>query len=243
MSKVPSQNNFFDSASMGNNTKTLNFIFEGKHYWHYLLDEMFVYCSKNSNKQKIQRYLQTLTFQSNIPAATKSTITVRLPNINEDVEYSLSNEAIRAVLYGGESSAKEHHIYFLKKLQEDYYIYYKNTTPVENQTEADKKLLFNKICMFLKYSGDQSHILQMHLRPNDENVLLTIDRNLISRATLDNRVGRYMCPYSEAFKRSLKKRTNEAFEKGIFGAPSFVSNNKIFWGQDRMEFVLKEASK
>ena len=45
------------------------------------------------------------------------------------------------------------------------------------------------------------------------------------------------------FKDSLKKRTSEAYEKGIFGAPTFVSNNKLFWGQDRIEFVLKEASK
>ena len=32
-------------------------------------------------------------------------------------------------------------------------------------------------------------------------------------------------------------------EKGIFGAPSFVANNKIFWGQDRIEFALNEANK
>ena len=25
--------------------------------------------------------------------------------------------------------------------------------------------------------------------------------------------------------------------------PTFVSNNKIFWGQDRIEFALKEANK
>ena len=48
---------------------------------------------------------------------------------------------------------------------------------------------------------------------------------------------------SSSIKDSLKKRTSEAYEKGIFGAPTFVSNNKIFWGQDRIEFVLKEASK
>ena len=35
----------------------------------------------------------------------------------------------------------------------------------------------------------------------------------------------------------------EAYEKSIFGAPTFVSNNKIFWGQDRIEFAVKEASK
>ena len=44
-------------------------------------------------------------------------------------------------------------------------------------------------------------------------------------------------------KEDLKKRTEDAFGKGIFGAPSFIVNNKIFWGQDRLEFVLKEAKK
>ena len=44
-------------------------------------------------------------------------------------------------------------------------------------------------------------------------------------------------------KSELKKKTDEAFEKGIFGAPSFIVNNKIFWGQDRLEFVLNEAKK
>ena len=48
---------------------------------------------------------------------------------------------------------------------------------------------------------------------------------------------------SSIIKESLRKRTSEAYEKGIFGAPTFVSNNKIFWGQDRLEFVLKESSK
>ena len=44
-------------------------------------------------------------------------------------------------------------------------------------------------------------------------------------------------------KDALKKRTDDAHDKGIFGAPSFVVNNKIFWGQDRLEFVINEAKK
>ena len=31
-----------------------------------------------------------------------------------------------------------------------------------------------------------------------------------------------------------------AFEKDIFGAPTFVVNNKIFWGQDRLDYALDE---
>ena len=44
-------------------------------------------------------------------------------------------------------------------------------------------------------------------------------------------------------KDDLKNRTNNAFIKGIFGAPSFIVNNKMFWGQDRLEFVINEATK
>ena len=48
---------------------------------------------------------------------------------------------------------------------------------------------------------------------------------------------------SSLIKDSLRKKTNDAYEKGIFGAPTFVVNNKIFWGQDRIEFALAESSK
>ncbi len=48
---------------------------------------------------------------------------------------------------------------------------------------------------------------------------------------------------NQNIKNLLKKKTDEAFEKGIFGAPTFFVNNKIFWGQDRIEFAVSEASK
>ena len=44
-------------------------------------------------------------------------------------------------------------------------------------------------------------------------------------------------------KNELKERTNDAFNKEVFGAPTFIINNKLFWGQDRLEFVLNEAKK
>ena len=44
-------------------------------------------------------------------------------------------------------------------------------------------------------------------------------------------------------KDELKSITQEAHDKGIFGAPTFVVNNKIFWGQDRLEFALDEYNK
>ena len=41
-------------------------------------------------------------------------------------------------------------------------------------------------------------------------------------------------------KEKLKNLTSEAFKKDIFGAPTFVVNNKIFWGQDRLDYALDE---
>ena len=44
-------------------------------------------------------------------------------------------------------------------------------------------------------------------------------------------------------KDKLKDITQEAHDKEIFGVPSFIVNNKIFWGQDRLEFALDEYNK
>ena len=81
-------------------------------------------------------------------------------------------------------------------------------------------------------------IWQDGLNMNDEIIIQKVIKNLnINPNTFSLR------STSSLIKTSLRNKTNEAYEKGIFGAPSFVSNNKIFWGQDRIEFALKEASK
>ena len=41
-------------------------------------------------------------------------------------------------------------------------------------------------------------------------------------------------------KEKLKELTSDAFKKKIFGAPTFVINNKNFWGQDRLEYAIEE---
>ena len=45
---------------------------------------------------------------------------------------------------------------------------------------------------------------------------------------------------AEEIKERLKKLTNDAFKKNIFGAPTYVVNDKNFWGQDRLEFAIEE---
>ncbi len=44
----------------------------------------------------------------------------------------------------------------------------------------------------------------------------------------------------QSIKNKLIKMTTEAFQKKVFGAPTFIVNNKIFWGQDRLEYALEE---
>ena len=45
----------------------------------------------------------------------------------------------------------------------------------------------------------------------------------------------------QRIKDKLKKLTQESFDKDIFGAPTFIVNNKLFWGQDRLDYALDEC--
>ena len=42
---------------------------------------------------------------------------------------------------------------------------------------------------------------------------------------------------SEAVKAEYEGYTQEAVARNVFGAPSYVIDGEIFWGQDRLEFV------
>ncbi len=48
---------------------------------------------------------------------------------------------------------------------------------------------------------------------------------------------------SEAVKAKLKKDTEEAAARGVFGAPTFFTpDGEMFWGNDRLEQVVRWAS-
>jgi len=81
-------------------------------------------------------------------------------------------------------------------------------------------------------------IWQDGLNMNDEIVIQKVLKNLnVNPKTFVLR------STSSLIKDSLRKKTSDAYQRGVFGAPTFVVNNKIFWGQDRIDFALKEASK
>ena len=58
-----------------------------------------------------------------------------------------------------------------------------------------------------------------------------INQNLFDQGITDQKI-----------KEKLKNLTNEAFELNVFGAPTFLVNNKLFWGQDRLEYAIEESA-
>jgi 2-hydroxychromene-2-carboxylate isomerase len=46
----------------------------------------------------------------------------------------------------------------------------------------------------------------------------------------------------EAVKTALKDKTEQAVQRGVFGAPSMFVGNQLFFGQDRLEFVREALS-
>ena len=69
---------------------------------------------------------------------------------------------------------------------------------------------------------------------NDQNVTNVLKKIQINVGTFFNDIKK------QEIKDLLRKLTKEAFDKEIFGAPTFVVNNKLFWGQDRLDFALNE---
>jgi len=75
-----------------------------------------------------------------------------------------------------------------------------------------------------------------------DNVDLSIQKNLTEILnTLEIDQVSFLDGISnQKIKDELKVLTSEAFNKEIFGAPTFIYNNKIFWGQDRLEYAIDE---
>ena len=77
-----------------------------------------------------------------------------------------------------------------------------------------------------------------------DNLDLSIDKEIIQllkNLNIDDK--KFLNGIKEqSIKDTLKDLTNKAFKKEVFGAPTFIVNGKIFWGQDRLEYALDELS-
>ena len=61
-------------------------------------------------------------------------------------------------------------------------------------------------------------------------------RSLLERAEID--CERFLPSVDEPqTKEELRRNTDEAIERGVFGAPTFFVGGEMFWGNDRLEFV------
>ena len=71
----------------------------------------------------------------------------------------------------------------------------------------------------------------------NENINLLLDKLNIDNNKFYNDIK------NQSIKDELKKITNDAFERDVFGAPTFIVNKKLFWGQDRLEYAIEELKK
>ena len=72
------------------------------------------------------------------------------------------------------------------------------------------------------------------------------ERNIASEATLAELLAECGLPpalleasHSQAVHERYDAYTQQAIAAGVFGAPSFVIDGEIFWGQDRLDFVAR----
>ena len=47
---------------------------------------------------------------------------------------------------------------------------------------------------------------------------------------------------ADAVQQRYEAATQQAFDAGVFGAPSYVLDGEIFWGQDRLDFVERRLA-
>ena len=52
-------------------------------------------------------------------------------------------------------------------------------------------------------------------------------------------VGRLDAAHSQAVQERYEADSQAAIDAGVFGAPSYVVNGEIFWGQDRLDFLAR----
>jgi 2-hydroxychromene-2-carboxylate isomerase len=48
--------------------------------------------------------------------------------------------------------------------------------------------------------------------------------------------------HSQAVQERYEADTQRAIDAGVFGAPSYVVDGEIFWGQDRLDFVERRLA-
>lgn len=76
------------------------------------------------------------------------------------------------------------------------------------------------------------------------------ERNIADEKVLGELLAEFGLPatllaqsHSQAVQERYEAYTQAAIDAGVFGAPSYVVNGEIFWGQDRLDFVERALSR
>ncbi|SER92917.1 2-hydroxychromene-2-carboxylate isomerase [Halopseudomonas bauzanensis] len=72
---------------------------------------------------------------------------------------------------------------------------------------------------------------------NPEVVAAVLSRHGFDMAELQQKIN------DPVVKDQLRQITEEAIERGVFGAPTFFAGDEMFFGQDRLEFVEEALSR
>jgi len=123
--------------------------------------------------------------------------------------------------------------WFKVKFQFNRYFPLKTVNIMRGALVAEKEgFLINYVDQFYKAAWVDS------LNLNDGKILERFIKNMdINPKSFIEKIS------DQKIKDDLKTKTNNAFKKGVFGAPTFIVGSKMFFGQDRLEFVFREAKK
>jgi carboxymethylenebutenolidase len=90
----------------------------------------------------------------------------------------------------------------------------------------------------------------MHFAGAVMRALWVEERNIADEATLASLLAEQNLPaarlddaHTQAVHERYERDTERAIEAGIFGAPSYVIDGEIFWGQDRLDFVERRLAR
>jgi 2-hydroxychromene-2-carboxylate isomerase len=89
----------------------------------------------------------------------------------------------------------------------------------------------------------------MHITDAVLRAVWVEQRNIADEATLATLLRERELParrledaHSQAAAERYEANTQQAIDAGVFGAPSYVIDGEIFWGQDRLDFVEKRLA-
>ena len=89
----------------------------------------------------------------------------------------------------------------------------------------------------------------MHIADAVMRAVWVEERNIADEATLAQLLKERELParrledaHSQAVDERYAANTQRAIDAGVFGAPSYVIDGEIFWGQDRLDFVERRLA-